>query len=456
MDEGCPPNMSYGKLKKVDLPAELWARVAAHMSLRDWARASGTCRSTKAVCLKNLTIKNIPAAGVQWASRMLDTADVLCSSAHSLRPIAQGVMSGLYSIKQLQQLVIDAHPCSDSLLSCLSWLLAQTCKLEILVTRVDSSPWFPSLTTLKHLILTFHGDAGNFCDAVPTCTALETLSLHSLGRYGSEVLRMGMLEMDGLPHLRVLVLKAIVPESIKVPKACQVHIGVSPTTDMQNSMWQCVLANIHALKVDLPMPDTASVDLFWKRILSPLQNLRILDMHVCTAQPVLYLKPFAQIEKLRISGQDLDLYFPAGVSWDTVEVDATGSLELDFEDLSGFPLAVPRFAARYGVLRSTQTLQLCATVALYGIECTYWRKKHWKSMFWYPVGQRPCECWCGACLDCLVASGQAVDPNMHCSRHPLHVDVDDGVGGQMGINEEELSYGDDIFESSDEDEEEDL
>ena len=57
------PEKSERKLRKVDLPVEVWARVAAHMSLKDWARASGTSQSTTAVLLKALNLRHIPAAG---------------------------------------------------------------------------------------------------------------------------------------------------------------------------------------------------------------------------------------------------------------------------------------------------------------------------------------------------------------------------------------------------------
>ncbi|BDA45357.1 hypothetical protein COCOBI_07-1440 [Coccomyxa sp. Obi] len=449
-----PPEMSRRKLKGVDLPTEVWAKIAAQMSLWDWARASGTCRSTRAVCVKNLTIKRHPAAGVQWASRMLDLAEALCLTAQPLRQIAQAVAPGLHSIKQLQQLVIFAPPFSTPALSCLPWLLAQACKLEVLVTPAGSRPWFPPLATLKHLQLKFHRDAGNFCDVVRNCTALETLSLHSEGTSRSRLLGMGKLEMDGLPHLRVFVMKAIAPRSIQVPQACQLHIDVSADTDMQDSMWQDVLANIHSINADRPQQDAASLDLFLNRAVNPLQNLQILHMEVFPAHRYLNLRAFARMKQLRISGRDLDLFLPAGVSWDALELDATGKLELDIEDLNGFPRAVPRFAARFGLLCSTQLLELCTLLGLDGIKCIFLRKRQCKSIFWYPMGHRPFGCCYGACLDCLVASGQAVGPNMHHMRDPLHDIFDiDMFGGDVGTLEDEMldDYEDDDDDFSDED-----
>ncbi|BDA45358.1 hypothetical protein COCOBI_07-1450 [Coccomyxa sp. Obi] len=159
--------------------------------------------------------------------------------------------------------------------------------------------------------------------------------------------------------------------------------------------------------------------------------------------------PLARVDKLRIKGRNLDLSLPAGVSWDTVEVDAIGNLELRFEDLKGFPLAVPRFAARFSLLGSIQALELCTGLGRSGIECAFQSEEQSRPMFWYPAETCPFQCWCGACLDCLVASGQAVEhleePDMHRNDDILH---DDGFGGLVMEIEEE-------GESTDEDEEED-
>ncbi|BDA45355.1 hypothetical protein COCOBI_07-1420 [Coccomyxa sp. Obi] len=453
-----PLEMSQEELKEADLPAELWARVSAHMSLRDWVRVSGTCRSTRAVRLKKLTInRKTPAAGVQRASRMLESAEALRLPAHYLQQIEEGVAEGLYSIKQLQQLIIDAPPCTDSMLSCLSWLLTEACKVEVLVTPAGSRPYFPPMAALKHLQLTFFNDPGNFCRAVRNCTALETLHLHTHeGRMGSKVFRLGGLEMDGLPHLRLFVLKAYAQDLIKVPKGCQVHIQVYCGTDMQRSMWRGVLGNIHSIDASILMPDAPILEVFLDKAFTPLQNLRILNLHVYSSSFVFNLAEFARVEKLCISGRNLNIYLPAGVSWDTLELDAKDKLNLKFEDLNGFLLSVPRFAARFRFLRNTQALQLCTAMALNGIKCAFEdpEEEQDKYMFWYPVEQRPFGCCCGACLDCLVASGQAVEhvaeaglPHHPPPQHDIfEFDYGPGIGGLFSDEEEE------IFDEEDEEE----
>ncbi|BDA48226.1 hypothetical protein COCOBI_11-4860 [Coccomyxa sp. Obi] len=448
------PKKSKRELGRADLPMEVWARIAAHMSLQDWAKASGTCRSTRAVRLKNLNIKHSPAPGVQWASRMLDGAEALCLSVDSLQQVAQGASRGLYSIKQIRQLIIDAKRFSDPALPCLPWLLAQASKLEVLVTPAGIRPWFPALATLKHLDLGFHKDAGNFCEAVLDCTCLETLSLRFRGKPGSNIsVEMGHLQIENLPKLRVVVLKGIISKSISVPKACQLHIAINICTDMQKS----ILANIHGMDVKMPHLDGATLDLFLKRTLEPLQNLQILHIQVqCWGSDygtsVLDLKAFARIEHLRISGMDLTLRFPAGVCWNTIEVVASNKLVLDFEDLNDFTKAVHSFSASYNHLCSTQALELCTVLAMSEITCAFQKEERGKSMFWFPAEISPSGCWCGACLDCLVASGQAVATASEAKlpRPDVHYYFRDVTLDENMANEDTCEEEDGLVEEEDE------
>ncbi|CAL8466002.1 g5538 [Coccomyxa elongata] len=135
------------------------------MSLREWAKASGTCRSTRAVRLKNLTIKNTPAAGVQWASRMMDGVEALCLSLQSLQQVAQGIARGLYSIKHLQQLILDTPVPSDvALPACLPWLLAQASKLEVLAVANAGEAELPRFPEPPHGLPVGHFYGGHMAD----------------------------------------------------------------------------------------------------------------------------------------------------------------------------------------------------------------------------------------------------------------------------------------------------
>lgn len=258
-------------------------------------------------------------------------------------------------------------------------------------------PWFPPLATLKHLDVRFHSDTGNFSEAVPSCTNLETLSLRCQGRHGrTTYVDVGPLELGYLPHLRVLVLKTVNPDSINIPKACQLHINTSANPDMQNSIWHRVLANIQGIDVRLAHPDAAALELLMNKTVSPLQSLRILKIEVYSLAHLdttfLDLKGFAGVEKLRISGSALAIRFPAGVCWDTVDVVAKARLVLDFEDLSGFTQAVHSFSASYGHLCSTQALELCTALAIRGIRCGFRKEEQGKSMFWFPAAFGPSGC----------------------------------------------------------------
>ncbi len=51
--------------KHVELPETVWERIASVMPLKDWARASGTCRNTARVQLEtvNIVTRDITRAG---------------------------------------------------------------------------------------------------------------------------------------------------------------------------------------------------------------------------------------------------------------------------------------------------------------------------------------------------------------------------------------------------------
>lgn len=199
------------------------------------------------------------------------------------------------------------------------------------------------------------------------------------------------------------------------------------------------------------------LELFLNGTVNPLQNLRILNIHGFSAHPAFDLKCFARVRKLRISGRDVAVRLPAGVCWDALELDATDKLVLEFEDLSGFPVAVPNFLATYGNLRGTKVLELCTALALNGIKCAFEEEKQGESMFWYPARQRCSGCCCGACLDCLVASGQAV-ANAGEAELPRFPGPPYGHGDFFGghmANEEEDMYDDEDDDDEDEDDDDD-
>ncbi len=67
-----------GALKSGDLPVEVWAKIASYLSLKQWAKASGTCRSTRLVRLQNLGFsRGLPEKGASCAVLQLTLAKTL-------------------------------------------------------------------------------------------------------------------------------------------------------------------------------------------------------------------------------------------------------------------------------------------------------------------------------------------------------------------------------------------
>jgi hypothetical protein len=192
------------------------------MTLRDWARASGTCRQlyrlplsvmrigdpahehegtlhqgapvvSDAVQIVSLKIPPItsscdkegsnaqPAAGWEWASKRWSAAHILHlqlnkDNAMQLAGVCEPPM-------QLQHLKELHFCCKDD--ACVwwrlslkaSWLLSRSPRLEALSCRVSRRLfYFPPLTTLKHLMLSM-SDFSSLDDYLPQLPALESLHL---------------------------------------------------------------------------------------------------------------------------------------------------------------------------------------------------------------------------------------------------------------------------------------
>ncbi|KAK9918892.1 hypothetical protein WJX75_007870 [Coccomyxa subellipsoidea] len=69
----------------VQLPQEIWQKVASHMSIIEWAGVSGTSRSMFHLQLENVRFKgNIHPKGIEWLSKRWSEAHTMSITRNEL------------------------------------------------------------------------------------------------------------------------------------------------------------------------------------------------------------------------------------------------------------------------------------------------------------------------------------------------------------------------------------
>ena len=383
---------------------------------------------------------------------MLDTAEVLSLTTSSFDKVADAVAQGSHSIAQLQQLCTEVTGSAEA--CCLLWLLNRATKLTILVASVSVKLWFPPmLKSLKHIVLDFStADAGNVCSALTSAAALQTLCLS--GRKLSSPTESHMI-LDKLVHLEVFALKGIEPEVLHIPKGCRMHLSGIGNSDITKDVWKESLANMRSVGGYLIWQyGRSSMENLLNRQLRPAKNVSAMGITLyseCRYEDMRkdMLQGIEHLERVLFDGGDVVLYLPANIKWE-VAIFEGGKIALDFEDVTKFVRTVRKFGATFKSMRSTWLADLRAALTAQGISwASTERDAKGNYKFWFPAGEYPAKCWCGACLDCLVAAGQAVAP---CVNSALEGDVQYNTG--PSVYEDESAEGEDEEEDYDYDEDE--
>lgn len=316
---------------------------------------------------------------------------------------------------KLRQLCVLGPESGAATASSLPWLLTHAPGIRVLAANVGATPWFPPLTELTHLVLEFPSlEVGNLCSALPGATALQTVSLSFLGEdkcYWSPTLN--PLILDSLPHLETLVLRNIRPRKLEISASCCLHLLDYHSLDMADRLWAGLLSNIRSIGVTLETPYVTNIDRLMSACLEPLQKLckvtiklepewRYLLTPLC-------MEAFSHLQRVAVTGTCMHICIPLEVSWQEASFDATEDLTLDFRSIEAFVSAVPRFSASASNFTKSRRARLCAVLDRRRISWGCQKGMSAIYKFWYPAENGPARpCGCGACLDCLVASGKAV------------------------------------------------
>ena len=255
-----------------------------------------------------------------------------------------------------------------------------------------------------------------------------------------------MFGARGLPDLQVVALRGVCPDHIHVPKQCGLHLaGVATLDKLGTEEWSSALANLQSLGIwKRTLCLQHSPDLFgdaqkWK-------NLSIVSIdvyHWGAGNAPVSLASLAHLQQIFVGAAEvMYVTVPAKVSWHKLGLRGGDRLEVNFENMDTFANTVRSGAFTSRNLAGPCLFHLCHTLAEHGIPwASRERGEYGETTLAFPSSDagESLDCFCGACMECLRASGGAEA----CSKV---LSVDDANG-----SDEES---DDEIEDLDEEEEE--
>ena len=347
--------------------------------------------------------------------------EVLCLPPNGALGMSGTEVQNADALMNLKQLEIIAPTFEDnnSMTAFKMWftsVLLRAQKLTLLSAQVGRLEWFAPMMQLKHLVLRCSCSPGEIFAALPHAKSLQTLSLHAEGLSGgATVLDAPRLELKSLPDLRAVALHKVCPDHTILPKECDLHLAGLVTLDiLGDEKWGSALANLQSIEfrdIGAFLPQLpglfGNVD---------LQKLSIVSMYFneCgeTNAPV-SLAVLAHVRQFCVcAGGEVYVTVPAKVSWQDVRFWGHQKLEVTFKDINAFATTVGTCAFCSNNLAGPHFFRLCHTLAERGIpwkSSRHSRNKGGVTTLAFPNSDAECfpGCVCGACMECLRATGMA-------------------------------------------------
>ena len=312
----------------LELPLEVWTIIAEHIvhsskNLRDWARASGTCRTSFSVQLAEIKAKPETLSELQWVLKRSQCAKVLaldlwkCSDDAELSsPELDARMEDcaamcLSNMSQLGVCLKSSEP--------QHWLTALLCSaanLQLLQMELTCPQSVPPLRFLKHMVLylkPFLEVEDSFCSQFGNLPCLETLNMQLTLRDREFCLRHLRVELPALDlrscgHLRAVNFHDILPAAIKVPVGCAVFVTcMAEYCANAWASWRHVCTTLF-----LDAGHRAHINSYIPKL--PCQGLRFLILNLEKGRDSIDLAGvFPNLETLRLyySGHNLRVKLPA-------------------------------------------------------------------------------------------------------------------------------------------------
>ena len=279
----------------VDLPEEVWQRIAGNMTATEWASSGALCcKRLQRLQLPFLNMRlpnrgweyydnqtemnstDVPGglllSSVQWACTHWQAANKLCFSLVArLRRADAEAAEALLTDEAVPKLVrklnlrdnsrysaffMHAEVCS-TLVECglFPWLVSSLGCVEVmLLAMVYPLPPLSHLTALKHLTLVGY-DGYDLCDLVHL-SSLESLEFKGTPRVdsGEDITSDTGMDLDLLLRLKWLRLTHYLPADLTLPPGCRVSLSLDVSTFKDSdsrvnfdNVWQNIGAQVYSL-----------------------------------------------------------------------------------------------------------------------------------------------------------------------------------------------------------------
>lgn len=297
--------------------------------------------------------------------------------------------------------------------------------------QLASGRAFPIMANLRHLILTVtireRGLPHHLIAALPLMSQLETL--HLVRVFGLP--EAPALDLTPCTKLQSVRLGGIAPAELALGSTCQLNLDLV-TLDLACEPVWATLSSVHTLHLDQSL-DFIVCPEEW------IMNLEEVPLLCgCVHLDTVYLTSLKRRQelppgitgarKLVIRGGYVDLRIPAATKWEVLEVQASGSLALHFEDMAAFARSPPAFLFQCREIEGPWFWGLMETLGnsccvkdwqgkVAGLHicniCTRKYKEQGLVDAQYGSSQnftcKRAECCCGACRWCLVAAGKMTE-----------------------------------------------
>lgn len=204
------------------LPLDLWQRIFALLSPKEWAKVSGTCRFFRGIQLGVLDMHVNSHNALRWAGKHWQASvrlGLVFKSGFEFSCLPPEVLA----LGNLQLLRVSAVTTDEA---CPMWLgsLLTSCKaLQVLFIDCGYAlPFLPPLMHLRHLVLILPAFSGSVLMGIGMLHGLVSLSLEA--SKGSRIIECPQIDVASLMQLKDICIERIKPNGIVLPEDCALHL----------------------------------------------------------------------------------------------------------------------------------------------------------------------------------------------------------------------------------------
>ena len=310
----------------LELPSDVWERVFALLSTKEWAMASGTCRAFRGIKLGVVDMDVSSHGALRWAAKHWQASSKLslnCKASFDYSFLPPEVLT----LGDLQFLKVSGGS-EHALPMWIGSLLSNCRALEVLMLDfVYPLPFLPPLMHLRHLMLTLPGFSCSFLTSLGMLHGLVSLSLQANKGSFVECPQIDLTSLLGLKDIRI---EQIRPNGVVLTEGCALHLVVTSPELIGDALGDC--AQIASLEFH---DDDEEVWRWPTPLVAHCTSLQWTSRTIGAPGVPLSLSgaDFTGLRKLYLeSYETIDLHIPASMHLSALHV-YTLHVEITFEDV---------------------------------------------------------------------------------------------------------------------------